>query len=384
MARSSTREVPMLEIKVHPRRGNTPLPAGSSMASNHPPLHEIKLLKDWASNRLVPTIVSINVFLFLVSMFVNNCPAHSNKCIAPGILKRLAFESIKINPLLGPSAATLVKMGALEYNKAVNKSEEWRILTCMWLHAGVFHVFANMLGLVFIGSRLEHEFGFLRIAILYIFSGIGGSVLSSLFVRTTISVGASGALFGLLGGMFSELISNWTIYANVFAAISTLVFIILINIAVGVLPHVDNYAHIGGFLTGFFLGFVILIRPQFKWINQRHVPPGYMATTTTRTKYKTYQYILLILSLIALLLGFTIGLILLTRGVDGNNYCSWCHFLTCIPTPLWSCESSRCRLVQFDKQMNMTCLHNGRSGSYTLEDPNDTIEMQKLCLEICS
>ncbi|KAD3068233.1 hypothetical protein E3N88_36113 [Mikania micrantha] len=329
MAGSSQGEVPMLEIKVHPRLGNTPLPAGSSMASNHPPLHEIKPLKDWSSN-------------------------------------------------------WLVKMGALEYNKVVNKSEEWRILTCMWLHAGVFHVFANMLGLVFIGSRLEHEFGFLRIAVLYILSGIGGSVLSSLFVRTTISVGASGALFGLLGGILSELISNWTIYANVFAAISTIVFIILINIAVGVLPHVDNYAHIGGFFTGFFLGFVILIRPQFKWSNQRHVPPGYMATTTTRTKYKTYQYILLILSLIALLVGFTIGLILLTRGVDGNNYCSWCHYLTCIPTPLWSCESSRCRLVQLDKQMNMTCLHNGRSGSYTLEDPNDTIEMQKLCLEICS
>ncbi|KAI3811583.1 hypothetical protein L1987_21309 [Smallanthus sonchifolius] len=141
-----------------------------------------------------------------------------------------------------------------------------------------------------------------RIGVLYILSGIGGSVLSSLFVRTTVSVGASGALFGLLGGMLSELLTNWTIYANVFAAISTLVVIILINIAVGVLPHVDNYAHIGGFFTGFFLGFVILVRPQFKWLNQKHVPPGYVAPTT-RTKYRSHQYILLILSLIALLVG---------------------------------------------------------------------------------
>ncbi|KAM0021416.1 putative peptidase S54, rhomboid [Helianthus debilis subsp. tardiflorus] len=80
---------------------------------------------------------------------------------------------------------------------------------------------------------------------------------------------------------------------------------------------------------------------------------------------------------------FTTGLILLTRGVDGNDYCSWCHYLTCIPSPLWSCES-HCRLEQLDKQLNMTCLTNQRSGSYTLEDPNDTIEMQKLCLELCS
>lgn len=54
-----------------------------------------------------------------------------------------------------------------------------------------------------------------RIGVLYISSGIGGSILSSLFVRTTVSVGASGAIFGLLGGMLSELLTNWTIYANV-------------------------------------------------------------------------------------------------------------------------------------------------------------------------
>ncbi|KAK9055356.1 hypothetical protein SSX86_026439 [Deinandra increscens subsp. villosa] len=380
MARSSTREPPpMLEIKVHPRRGISPPPGSSNQSPST--THEFKPFKDWGS-WLVPTIVCINVFMFLVSMFINNCPAHSNKCIAPGFLKCLAFESFKINPLLGPSSATLVKMGALEYKKVVKERQEWRILTCMWLHAGVFHVFANMLGLVFIGSRLEHEFGFLRIGVLYILSGIGGSILSSLFVRTTVSVGASGAIFGLLGGMLSELLTNWTIYANVYAAISTLLIIILINIAVGVLPHVDNYAHIGGFFSGFFLGFVVLVRPQFKWINQRHVPPGYLAAAT-KTKYKSYQYILLILSLIALVIGFTIGLILLYRGVDGNDYCSWCHYLTCIPTPLWTCES-RCSLVQLDKQLNMTCLHNGRSGSYVVEDANDTIEMQMLCLDLCS
>jgi membrane associated rhomboid family serine protease len=53
-----------------------------------------------------------------------------------------------------------------------------------------------------------------RIAIIYIVSGVGGSVLSSLFIRNNISVGASGALFGLLGAMLSELFTNWTIYSN--------------------------------------------------------------------------------------------------------------------------------------------------------------------------
>lgn len=56
----------------------------------------------------------------------------------------------------------LLKLGALEFKKTVEEREEWRIVTCMWLHAGVFHVLANMMGLVFIGSRLEQEFGFCK------------------------------------------------------------------------------------------------------------------------------------------------------------------------------------------------------------------------------
>lgn len=63
-------------------------------------------------------------------------------------------------------------------------------------------------------------FGFLihvyavRVGVIYLLSGIGGSILSSLFIRNNISVGASGALFGLLGAMLSELFTNWTIYTN--------------------------------------------------------------------------------------------------------------------------------------------------------------------------
>lgn len=53
-----------------------------------------------------------------------------------------------------------------------------------------------------------------RIGAIYLLSGFGGSILSSLFMRNSISVGASGALFGLLGAMLSELITNWTIYTN--------------------------------------------------------------------------------------------------------------------------------------------------------------------------
>ncbi|EPS59358.1 hypothetical protein M569_15449, partial [Genlisea aurea] len=162
---------------------------------------------------LVPTIIAVNVVLFLISMYINDCPAaHSGNCVGDSFLGPFAFQPTHENPLLGPSAATLLKMGALQVDKVVKDHEAWRLVTCMWLHAGAFHILANMLSLLFVGIRLEQEFGFLRIGLLYVISGIGGSLSSALFVRTTISVGASGALFGLLGAMLSELLINWTIY----------------------------------------------------------------------------------------------------------------------------------------------------------------------------
>lgn len=167
-----------------------------------------------------------------------------------------------------------------------------------------------------------------RIGAIYLLSGFGGSVLSALFLRNSyISVGASGALFGLLGSMLSELLMNWTIYSNKAsisnkwitfyfiqlidnrlahllnlllqaAAIITMLFIIALNLAIGILPHVDNFAHIGGFATGFLLGFVLLARPQFSWMESHELPH-----TNQPPKYKAYQYILWVVALVLLLVG---------------------------------------------------------------------------------
>ncbi|CAN6442695.1 unnamed protein product [Victoria cruziana] len=248
---------------------------------------------------LVPLFVLANIALFALTMYVNDCPNSGKDCMFES-LGRFAFEPFDENPLLGPSPLTLERMGALLVNKVVQGDEWWRLITCMWLHAGVFHVLANMFSLLFIGVRLEQEFGFLKIGVLYVLSGLGGSLLSALFIQSNISVGASGALFGLLGSMLSELLTNWTIYANKLAALLTLVFMISLNLAVGVLPHVDNFAHIGGFISGFLLGFVILIRPQYGWVNKKYLPQGYNKPCVS--KYKTYQYLLLIIALILLLI----------------------------------------------------------------------------------
>ncbi|KAJ1296543.1 hypothetical protein BS78_01G309400 [Paspalum vaginatum] len=292
----------------------------------------------------VPVVVAVNVVLFAVAMYVNNCPAHAaaapsrsrrgGACVARGFLRRFAFQPLSENPLLGPSSATLQRLGALVWDKVVHEHQGWRLLTCIWLHAGVLHLLANMLSLVLIGLRLEQQFGYVRVGIIYLVSGVGGSVLSSLFVRNAISVGASGALFGLLGAMLSELFTNWTIYSNKAAALVTLLVVIAINLAIGILPHVDNFAHIGGFLTGFLLGFLLLMRPHYGWM-QRYVLPSDVKNTTK--KYLPYQWALLAVASVLAVVGFAVGMGMLFRGVNANDHCQWCHYLSCVPTSRWSC-----------------------------------------------
>ncbi|CAH8312763.1 unnamed protein product [Eruca vesicaria subsp. sativa] len=297
-----------------------------------------ELAPQWTS-WLIPLFVVANVIVFIVTMFINNCPKNSEshdpkqKCVAR-FLGRLSFEHLRNNPLFGPSSLTLEKLGSLDWYRVVEKHQAWRLLTCIWLHAGVIHLATNMLSIVFIGTRLEQQFGFVKIGWIYVMSGMGGSILSSLFIRNGISVGASGALFGLLGSMLSELITNWTIYSNKIAAFLTLLVVIVINLAIGILPYVDNFAHVGGFLTGFLLGFVLLARPQIRWFAREHMPQGRRIS-----KYKPYQYILWLLSLALLVLGFVVASVLLFKGEDGNDHCHWCRYLRCIPTSRWSCDS---------------------------------------------
>lgn len=396
MGRRSSSSSSGIEVRIHPRLGSNTIhplemgseppplpqhtrdPAAGSFSGEVAPFHR---WKPW----LVPAFIIANIVLFAVTMFVNNCPRNSSSCTV-SFLGRFSFQPVKENPLLGPSSNTLEKMGALDVTKVVHGHQGWRLITCAWLHAGIVHILANMLSLLFIGIRLEQEFGFVRIGLLYIISGLGGSVLSALFIQSSISVGASGALFGLLGGMLSELITNWTIYANKLAALLTLVFIIAINLAVGVLPHVDNFAHIGGFFSGFLLGFVLLIRPQFGWISQQTYPPQYH-TGPIKRKHKVYQYVLWVAGAIFLIVGLIVGLIMLFRGVNGNDHCSWCHYLSCVPTSRWSCNSSAtyCSASQAGNQLNLTCeggSGGGRNQTYFLSNPNND-RVKELCSQLC-
>ncbi|KNA10842.1 hypothetical protein SOVF_140600 [Spinacia oleracea] len=391
MVRDSSQEIPLTGNSSNSRE-NTIHPVDIEANSAHqsrayppPPnsgYYQVKHYKKWFS-WLIPAIVIANTIMFIITMYVNNCPKYTLSCLAPSF-GRFAFQPFKENPLLGPSATTLDKMGALAINKIVHGHQGWRLISCIWLHGGVFHLLANMLGLLVIGIRMEREFGFVRIGLLYVIAGLGGSLMSGLFVRSNISVGASGAVFGLLGAMLSELIINWTIYSNKVASLVMLVLIVAVNLGVGILPHVDNFAHIGGFISGFLLGFVFLIRPQFGWVSQKYMSPG-ASLDSRRPKYKIYQCTLWIVSLIVLIVGLVVAFVMLFRGIDGNEHCSWCHYLSCVPTSKWSCNSEpgSCLQSQLGNQMNLTCVTSGKSRTYSLSNITNS-QLNGLCSQLCS
>ena len=120
-------------------------------------------------------------------------------------------EPLSINPMIGPSAETLIKMGAKQTSLIVNQNEWYRLFSPMVLHAGLIHYFLNMTALWFIGKAVEQCHGFAAAAILFIIPAVGGTILSAIFLPEYISVGASGGIFGLIGACIADICINWSL-----------------------------------------------------------------------------------------------------------------------------------------------------------------------------
>ena len=136
-------------------------------------------------------------------------------------------------------------------NDFIRAGQVWRLLTPALLHGSIPHIFFNMYALYSLGIGLERYFGRQRYLLLYVLGAFTGNVTSFLFT-TGYSVGASTAIFGLIGAEAVFLIQNRKMFAGQFnRAIGNVVFVILINLfLVGSIPGIDNWGHIGGLIGG--------------------------------------------------------------------------------------------------------------------------------------
>lgn len=152
--------------------------------------------------------------------------------------------------LLEPSVPALCQLGALNSAAVARAGEYWRLLTVMALHAGLVHWALNSWALYLFGPLLEHLLGKARYLALYLGAGLVGSAASLLFTHTELGVGASGAIFGLLGALVAFSFRRRS-DPRIRALLGNLVFILVLNLYLGFnVLHVDNAAHIGGFVGG--------------------------------------------------------------------------------------------------------------------------------------
>ena len=116
---------------------------------------------------------------------------------------------IDVNPLFGPAADTLIKCGA-KVTCLIQPpfNEWWRLVSPLILHAGVIHIATNMLMLFNLGFQLERNAGTAKFILIYLLAGIMSMAVSALMTDYLVTVGASGALFGILGAFVAELCTN--------------------------------------------------------------------------------------------------------------------------------------------------------------------------------
>lgn len=150
---------------------------------------------------------------------------------------------------------TLLVFGA-NVDTLTKNGDYYRLFTSMFLHIGILHLLCNMYSLYIIGKEVENVFGKVKYLIIYLLSGIAGSILSLAFNHNTICAGASGAIFGLLGA----LLYFGYYYRTYLGATLTrsIIPVIVLNLIIGFTSSgIDNAAHIGGLVGGILIAMAV-------------------------------------------------------------------------------------------------------------------------------
>jgi rhomboid protease GluP len=158
--------------------------------------------------------------------------------------------------LVAPTAKEILPWGA-NYGPLTTSGQWWRLLTACFLHFGIIHIAFNMFILFQVGLFTERLFGSVRFLLLYLIAGIGGNIVGLFFHPLTVGAGASGAIFGVYGGLLAFLLIERGVVPreNALKIATSAGIFLLYNLIYGLTkPETDIEAHVGGLLTGFAAG----------------------------------------------------------------------------------------------------------------------------------
>ncbi|GJN85970.1 hypothetical protein PLIIFM63780_009546 [Purpureocillium lilacinum] len=228
----------------------------------------------------------------------------------------------------------------------------YRFIIPIFMHAGLIHIGFNMLMQLTIGKEMEMAIGPIRYFLVYMSAGIFGFVMGGNFAAPGIaSTGASGSLFGIIALTLLDLLYSWKERRN---PVKDLMFVILdmvISFVLGLLPGLDNFSHIGGFLMGLGLGVSVLHSPNsLRRRMDNDIPYSAVngeGTATSPSFFKSplgffkgrkpLWWIWWIVRAAALILVIVVFIVLLNNFYTVGHTCSWCKYLSCLPVSNW-CE----------------------------------------------
>ena len=202
-------------------------------------------------------------FFLNVTQDINESTEKKNKLYEKTFKKKrivVTYALIVLNIIIYfLSMSGIIDLNLFAMNGALvsDNHEWWRIITSMFFHGSIIHLFCNMYSLYVIGVELETVIGKWKFMAVYLISGIVSSLLSGVINGELIySIGASGAIFGLMASLL-YFGNHYRLYlSNIMT--HQLVPIILINLAIGFsLPYIDNWAHIGGLVGGLFSSMIV-------------------------------------------------------------------------------------------------------------------------------
>jgi len=214
--------------------------------------------------------------------------------------------------------------GLIPFRQRDVPDQFYRTWTSLFLHAGIFHLVMTLAFQYWLVRDLEKLIGAKRLGLIYLGSGMVGNLASAIFVPNRAEVGPCGAHFGVLAASIVEVIHQWPSLKYPEMAVLKLVGVTAVFFLSGLLPWIDNYAHLFGFIFGFLVSYAILPFVTFGVYDRRR------------------KVVLLWLCLVFAVLIF-VGLILLFY-VSPIQDCEVCKYFNCIPITKDFCSEQNINL----------------------------------------
>ena len=193
----------------------------------------LSLLNPMGENKATAILLLLNIIVFLI----------------------MIFDGLNI---VSPTPKELLEIGGNRRFEVMN-GEYWRLFSSILIHGGLLHLFMNLIGLGLGSSLLENVLGSVKLIVVYVICGILASLVSIYWHENTISVGASGAIFGLYGLILAFTV--FKIYPNYMRGMTWMLLGLYAGVSLlfGFLGGIDNAAHFGGLISGFIIGGILVL-----------------------------------------------------------------------------------------------------------------------------